>query len=374
MTDSWSALQGKSVLVTGHTGFKGSWLCLWLHKLGALVSGYALDPPSSPNNFTVSDIAKVLTEDSRGDIRDAARVSEVLRHTVPDVIFHLAAQPIVQEGLVSPRETFDVNVVGTATLLDAVRSLSRPCSVVVVTSDKCYRNDGQIWGFREDDPLGGHDPYSASKAGTELVVEAYRSSFFPVERVEEHGVRLASVRAGNVIGGGDWAADRIVPDAVRALSTKTELVVRNPGSTRPWQHVLEPLSGYLTLAAQMLGTSDPREWLQAWNFGPLTTEETSVGHLASAIVDAWGSGSWRTDGHHENVEAKTLRICIDKAVSGLGWKPRWAFEETVTRTVQWYRAYYDNTVASMQLHSLEDLAAYEDSVAPHSGRTTFASR
>jgi CDP-glucose 4,6-dehydratase len=331
--------------------------------LGALVSGYALDPPSSPNNFIVSDVARVLTEDSRGDIRDAQRVSEVLLRNAPDVIFHLAAQPIVQEGLASPRETFDINVLGTATLLDAVRSMSRPCSVVVITSDKCYRNDGQIWGFRESDPLGGHDPYSASKAGTELVVEAYRSSFFPIDRIEQHGVRLASVRAGNVIGGGDWAADRIVPDAVRALSTRADLVVRNPRSTRPWQHVLEPLSGYLTLAAEMSGARDPREWLQAWNFGPLTTEEASVGHLASAIVDAWGSGDWVASDHSVDVEAKSLRICIDKAVSGLGWKPRWGFEETVARTVRWYRSYYENTEASMQPHSLGDLAAYEASVA-----------
>jgi len=350
----------KSVLVTGHTGFKGSWLALWLHQLGAHVTGYALEPPSNPNHFEASNIAELLVEDARGDIRDADRFAEVVARCAPDVVFHLAAQPIVRTSLVDPRETFDVNVVGTASVLDAIRLRGQPCAVVVATSDKCYRNDGQVWGFREIDPLGGHDPYSASKAGSELVVDAYRSSFFPVGRIAEHGIRLASVRAGNVIGGGDWADDRIVPDAVRALAAGIDLEVRNPDSTRPWQHVLEPLSGYLKLADRLLSDADPSMWAEAWNFGPSINDEASVADLATALVNAWGSGRWTTPSSTtSNVEAKTLRISIDKAVGTLDWQPRWHLDETVSRTVDWYRHYYREKGASMQKHSFEDIEAYE---------------
>ena len=355
-----TAFRGKSVLVTGHTGFKGSWLALWLHQLGANVIGYALEPPTTPNHFEASNIAEVLLEDVRGDIRDVDLMVDVVHRCAPAVVFHLAAQPIVRTSLIDPRETFDVNVVGTASVLDAVRLTGRPCAVVVATSDKCYRNDGQVWGFREIDPLGGHDPYSASKAGSELVVDAYRSSYFPVGRIAEHGVRLASVRAGNVIGGGDWADDRIVPDAVRALATDIDLVVRNPDSTRPWQHVLEPLSGYLTLAGRLLSDERPATWAQAWNFGPSVQDEARVGDLASAVVKAWGSGRWTTPPDTAgNVEAKSLRIAIDKAVSILGWQPRWHLDETVSRTVAWYRHFYQDPRASMRKHSLDDIAAYE---------------
>ena len=360
MSDRLTAFHGKSVLVTGHTGFKGSWLALWLHRLGADVTGYALEPPSVPNHFDASHVADVLVEDVRGDIRDAELMLDVVRRTKPDAIFHLAAQPIVRTSLIDPRETFDVNVVGTASVLDAVRLARHPCAVLIATSDKCYRNDGQVWGFREIDPLGGHDPYSASKAGSELVVDAYRSSFFSVDRIDEHGVRLASVRAGNVVGGGDWADDRIVPDAVRALATGIDLVVRNPDSTRPWQHVLEPLSGYLTLATRLLSDDRPGAWAEAWNFGPSLNDEATVADLATAVVKAWGSGRWTTPSDPGlNVEAKTLRIAIEKAVSTLGWEPRWHFDETVGRTVDWYRRYYMDPKGSMQEHSLSDIAAYE---------------
>lgn len=358
-----SELNGKSVLVTGHTGFKGSWLSLWLHRLGANVTGFALDPPSTPNNFEASEIADVLVEDVRGDIRDTDLVLDVVRRCAPDVLFHLAAQPIVQASLIEPLETFDVNVMGTASVLDAVRRAAIPCSVVVATSDKCYRNDGQVWGFRENDPLGGHDPYSASKAGSELVVEAFRSSFFPSDRIADHGVRLASVRAGNVIGGGDWAPGRIVPDAVRALAAGTDLVVRNPGSTRPWQHVLEPLSGYVALAERLLADEHSDRWAEAWNFGPIVSEEAPVAELADAIIKAWGGGRWTTSPTTvSDVEAKTLRIAIDKAVSLLGWRPRWDLDETVHRTIAWYRDYYQEPERSMRDRSLDDISAYESSL------------
>jgi CDP-glucose 4,6-dehydratase len=358
---SWRAFEGQSVLVTGHTGFKGSWLALWLHRLGARVAGYALDPPTSPSHFEASGVDEVLSEDTRGDIRDLDLLTSAVQDHAPDVVFHLAAQPIVRESLRSARETFDVNVIGTATLLDAVRASGRPCTVVVVTSDKCYRNEGQVWGFRENDPLGGHDPYSASKAGAELVVDSYRSSFFSPEGVAEHGVRLVSVRAGNVIGGGDWAPERIVPDAVRALSAGEDLIVRNPASTRPWQHVLEPLSGYLSLAARMLSDTSVTEWSGAWNFGPLATEEASVAELATSLVSEWGSGRWRPAGATgRDVEAKTLRLSIDKAVARLGWAPTWGFDQTVSRTVDWYRSYYRSPSGSMRTRSLDDIAAYEE--------------
>jgi CDP-glucose 4,6-dehydratase len=354
------AFSGRSVLLTGHTGFKGSWLALWLHRLGANVTGLALEPPTSPNHFQAARVGELLVEDVRGDIRDTALVAEVVERCRPDVVFHLAAQPIVRASLVAPLETFAINVLGTASLLDAVRAAGRPCAVVAVTSDKCYRNEGQVWGFREVDPLGGHDPYSASKAGSELVVDAYRSSYFPSDRIDEHGIRLASVRAGNVIGGGDWADDRIVPDAVRALAGGEELVVRNPASTRPWQHVLEPLSGYLALAERMVTDDGSGLWNAAWNFGPLTTDEATVADLATAVVESWGEGRWvpapRTAG---DVEARTLRIAIDKAATLLQWAPRWRFSETVDRTVQWYRAYYAEEGRSMRDRSLLDIEAYE---------------
>ncbi len=335
-------------------------MALWLHKLGAHVTGYALEPPSDPNHFEASKIADLLVEDIRGDIRDSALMVDVMRRHAPDIVYHLAAQPIVRASLTDPRETFDVNVTGTATVLDAVRQTRHPCAVVVATSDKCYRNDGQVWGFREIDPLGGHDPYSASKAGSELVVDSYRSSFFPVDRIAEHGVRLASVRAGNVIGGGDWAVDRIVPDALRALAAGVDLVVRNPDSIRPWQHVLEPLSGYLRLAGRLLTDEHPATWAAAWNFGPSISDEAKVADLADALVKAWGSGRWIASSYAAvNVEAKTLRIAIDKAVSILGWQPRWHLDETVNHTVDWYRHYYQDPRASMQEHSLRDIGAYE---------------
>lgn len=353
------ALAGRRVLVTGHTGFKGSWLALWLARLGAEVTGYSLPPPTEPSHFQAAGVADLLADDRRGDIR-APALAEAVAACDPDVVFHLAAQPILRLSLRQPRETFDVNVSGTAAVLDAVRARGRPCVVIVVTSDKCYRNEGQPWGFREIDPLGGHDPYSASKAAAELVVESYRASFFPPADLGTHGVAVASVRAGNVVGGGDWAAERIVPDAVRALAAGEDLVVRNPAATRPWQHVLEPLAGYLTLAARLL--TDPEPGLAgAFNFGPLTSEEATVAELADALVAGWGSGRWvaAPDAGRPNVEATTLRIGIDKAVLTLGWRPRWALGETLARIVAWYRRYYDDPSASIRPASLGDIEAYE---------------
>jgi CDP-glucose 4,6-dehydratase len=357
----FSTFTNRPVLVTGHTGFKGSWLVTWLHRLGANVTGLALDPPTSPSAFAAARVAELLIEDVRGDIRDGDLVAEVVHRSGADVIFHLAAQPIVRTSLADPRTTFDVNVLGTVSLLDAVRRAGRPCAVVVVTSDKCYRNEGQPWGLREIDPLGGHDPYSASKAATELVVDAYRHSFFDRGPLGAGAVRLASVRAGNVIGGGDWAPDRLVPDAVRALSSGSDLILRNPASTRPWQHVLEPLSGYLELAARMLSEPDEPRWSASWNFGPLVTDEATVAEVATALVDCWGEGAWRAQSNAQplDVEANFLRIAIDKAVGELGWRPRWRLTEAVRRTADWYRAFYETPHRSMGPRTLADIEAYE---------------
>lgn len=356
---------GRSVFVTGHTGFKGSWLALWLSRLGARVTGYALAAPTEPSAFEVCGVREVLAGHHEADIRDSARLDEALRASKPDVVLHLAAQPLVRASYAQPRETLEVNVVGTAAVLDAVRALGRACVVIVVTSDKCYDNREQVFGFRETDPLGGLDPYSASKGAAEIVVASYRQSFFPFERVKEHGVRLASVRAGNVIGGGDWAPDRIVADAARSLSAGQPVPVRNPRSTRPWQHVLEPLSGYLLLAARMLTAPDDPHLPDAWNFGPSSLEAVTVGELVDLFVTAWGSGSWKDASLGEQPhEARLLRLSIDKAVTLLGWRPRWPVREAVGRTARWYRRFYQQSpgqarVASMRDCCLADIADYQ---------------
>lgn len=352
MTDLGRVLrwyEGRSVLVTGHTGFKGSWLSLWLHDLGAKVHGYSLAPPTTPSNFEVSRVKELCASHTESDILDAARLEQTLRSTEPEVIFHLAAQSLVRDGYRRPAETFDVNVMGTVRLLDAVRSLGRPVSLVIVTSDKCYQNSEQVWGYREIDPLGGDDPYSASKGATELVVGAFRHSFFPPERVAQHGVKLSSVRAGNVIGGGDWGHDRIVPDMVLALQAGRPVPVRHPQATRPWQHVLEPLSGYLALG-QRLGTSDDPRWASAWNFGPTVAGAVSVSSLVEAFIEGWGGGRWESTPSADTYsEARVLRLSVERAVLELGWRPLWTVTEAIMRAASWYRAFNQGS------HDMRDL-------------------
>ncbi|HTV56189.1 MAG TPA: CDP-glucose 4,6-dehydratase, partial [Terriglobia bacterium] len=286
-----NSFKNRSVLITGHTGFKGSWLAIWLHHLGAKVNGYSLPPPTIPNHFTTSGVRSLLASHYDGDVRDPIQLQAALEACRPAVIFHLAAQPVVRQSYVTPLETLEVNAMGVATLLDCVRKLGHHCAVVIVTSDKCYENHPSTEGHREDGRLGGHDPYSASKAAAELIAASYRQSFFPPDALEKHGVSVATVRAGNVIGGGDWAQDRIVPDIVRSLSNGQPIQVRNPGSIRPWQHVLEPLSGYLALASAMLSRPDP-DWCSAWNFGPLAGGDASVRDLVETFCEAWGNGRW----------------------------------------------------------------------------------
>jgi CDP-glucose 4,6-dehydratase len=355
------AFADRRVLVTGHTGFKGSWLALVLGELGARTSGFALPPPTSPSHFELAAVAQGLARHDVGDVRDLDALGAAIDASDPEVVFHLAAQAIVRESYATPLDTFATNVMGTANVLEVVRRRARPCVVVVVTSDKAYENVGQPWGYRECDPLGGHDPYSASKGAAEIVAASYRRSFFPPERVAEHGVKIATARAGNVIGGGDWARDRIVVDAVRALDAGLPVPVRNPDSIRPWQHVLESVHGYLQLAERLLGSDDPR-LASAWNFGPLPGDELSVAAFVERFCDAWGGGRWADAAERgAKHEAAVLRLSIDKAVAQLGFRPRWRVEHAIERTARWYRRWSSAKSSSMRDASLADLRAYRDS-------------
>lgn len=322
---------GRKVFITGHTGFKGSWLSLWLERLGADVAGYALDPPTKPSFFQAARVAENIT-DLRGNVRDMPAMRSALAHEQPEVVFHLAAQPLVRAAYAQPVETFATNVLGTISLLEAVRQVDSVRAVVVVTSDKCYENQEWHWGYRETDSLGGHDPYSASKACAEIATAAWRRSFLSTGG---RTVGVATARAGNVLGGGDWADDRLVPDAVRTILAGKAMVVRRPKAVRPWQHVLEPLHGYLLLAERL--HAEPERWSSGWNFGP-ADESVSVGQLLDHFFSAWGAGRWLPEptasGPHE---AGLLRLDCSKARSLLGWRPVLGLQETVALTADWFR-------------------------------------
>lgn len=349
----------RPVFVTGHTGFKGSWLTLWLNHLGARVTGYSLAPPTDPSNFSTSQIEELLTRHVSGDVRDPEKIQDAMEACQPDVVFHLAAQTLVRQSYADARETWETNVLGTVNVLEAVRKLRRPCAVIIVTSDKCYENRGPERRHREGDPLGGSDPYSASKAAAEVVTESYRASFFPPENAREHGIKLASVRAGNAIGGGDWAKDRIVPDSIRALIAQRPIPVRNPRSIRPWQHVLEPLSGYLTLAGRMI-ESDDAALCGAWNFGPRAKDEATVQQLVQMLVEAWGEGHWEPAGEvNQPAEENLLRLSTEKAEKELGWRARWSIRETVRRTVDGYRSFQAHPKRSTRDVCMRDIVEYE---------------
>jgi CDP-glucose 4,6-dehydratase len=329
--------QGRRVLVTGHTGFKGSWLCHWLLKLGAEVTGYALDPYTDADNFVQTGLANKM-KDIRGDVRDFEKLKSVIQETKPEFVFHLAAQPLVLLSYENPKDTFDINIGGSINVLEACRHTDSVKVMVMITSDKCYENKEWVWGYRENDPMGGFDPYSASKGSTELVIASYRNSFFNPARLTDHGKALSSVRAGNVVGGGDWAKDRIVPDCIRSLMTDKPIEIRNPFSTRPWQHVLEPLGGYLLLASKMF--EEPTHYAGAWNFGPALSSIKTVQELVELIIQDWGSGNYfvstKTEKPHE---AKLLALDISKAKLNLGWNPQWDFPTTIQQTVKWYKGF-----------------------------------
>ena len=327
--------RGKKVFLTGHTGFKGAWLSEWLLSLGAKVTGYALPAETKPSLFEQLDLASRLKH-IEGDIRDSTKLAKALRAAKPDFVFHLAAQAIVRESYSKPAETFAVNAMGTAHVLDALRNYKNSCAAVFVTTDKCYENREWVHGYREEDPLGGHDPYSASKAAAEIIIASYRKSFF-----QNHPVKIASARAGNVIGGGDWAAARIVPDCIRALQKKQPIPVRNKTATRPWQHVLEPLSGYLWLAASLanpkFSKAVPQLVASAFNFGPGHESNRTVAELVAEVLQHW-PGKWDDKSDPKAVhEANLLQLATDKAHVLLGWSPVWNFSEAIENTVGWYR-------------------------------------
>lgn len=323
--------RGRRVLVTGDTGFKGSWLSLWLHQLGARVFGYALPPERENDHFNLLGLGNLI-EHATGDIRDWASVKKAFDRFQPEIVFHLAAQPLVRYSYAEPKLTFDTNIAGSVNILEAVRQCESLRVVIFVTSDKCYRNNEWIWGYRENDELGGHDPYSASKAAAELVFSSYQDSFFHARP----NFGAATARAGNVIGGGDWAADRIVPDSIRSLISDEPIRLRNPHSTRPWQHVLEPLSGYLLAAARLF--NEPKRYAGAWNFGPDADSIRTVGELVQMIIAKWGGG--RIEIAQQNnapYEASLLHLNCDKAHQLLHWQPKWDVERAVAETVAWYR-------------------------------------
>lgn len=332
--------RNKRVLVTGHTGFKGGWLAIWLNKLGANVYGYSTLPECSPNLFDVANVSSCVTDECDGDIRDKARLNEFVAAVEPHHVFHLAAQPLVLESYRQPVETFDVNVMGTANILQAVYDTCKHCTVTVVTSDKCYENKELNWGFRECDPLGGNDPYSASKAAAEIVTQSYLRSFY-AKQESGRQLNLLSARAGNVIGGGDWSKQRIAVDIMRSLHADQPIELRNPNATRPWQHVLEPLSGYLSAASYAESRDYSSDWPTNWNFGPLPECTLSVSQLTEVFIEEWGTGSWNTQIEKLEPEARTLRLCIDQAVGNLGWGPTWKVRDAVHHTVAWYKQYFE---------------------------------
>jgi CDP-glucose 4,6-dehydratase len=344
----------KTVLVTGHTGFKGSWLTLWLHSLGANVVGLSVDIPTQPSHFECAGLESCV-DDRRMDIRNGAAVKDLLTEVNPDFVFHLAAQPLVRRSYEEPVETFETNILGTANILSALSELTRSCTAVLITSDKCYDNVEWVWGYRETDRLGGKDPYSASKGAAELVIRSFVNSFF---LDPEASVRVAIGRAGNVIGGGDWAADRVVPDCVNAWSVGDEVPIRNPASTRPWQHVLEPLSGYLALGARL--HMDASLHGEPFNFGPTDVNDHTVVDLIETMNRYWENAHWTDKSMDvgQPHEAGLLKLNCDKAYSVLRWRPVLTFGETVQMTAEWYRDYYQQPSRSMVAISLQQISTY----------------
>jgi len=329
--------KGRRVLVTGHTGFKGSWLALWLSLMGAGVVGYSLAPETQPNHF---DLLDITCDSIISDIRNKDKLKSVIFKYQPEIIFHLAAQPLVRRSYLEPINTFETNVMGTVNLLNSCREATAVRAVLVVTSDKCYENQQLNRGYCENDPLGGYDPYSASKGCTEIVTSSYRRSFFPIEQFgKKHNVLVASARVGNVIGGGDWSEDRLIPDIVKAVSKKEKVFIRNPVSTRPWQHVLESLAGYFILGQKML--MGDVECATAWNFGPYKDGELSVEHMIKKMQQVWGGIEYQVSESNEMHEAKFLQLDSTKARTVLGWSQVWGIDETVEKTSKWYQQFYE---------------------------------
>lgn len=350
-----SKLKNKRIFLTGHTGFKGSWMLAILKQLGAEVMGYSLAPNTNPSLFDVIKCTE-LCHSVIGDIRNTEYLHKCMTDFQPDVVFHLAAQPIVRTSYKIPAETFEVNAIGTANVLDGIRLLEKPCVGVMITTDKVYQNNETGQAYKETDPFGGYDPYSASKACAELVIDSYRKSFFNPENYGQHHKAIASARAGNVIGGGDWAADRLIPDIVRALSKNETIQIRNPKAVRPWQHVLEPLSGYILLAEKLM--EDPVRYAEGFNFGPNPKDTLTVEEMTQLAVNIWGSGDFDfpalTNQPHE---AGLLSLDITKAHDVLGWSPRWTAQQALEQTLEWYKIYYEEPTEIFRM-TLEQIKSY----------------
>jgi len=342
----------RKVLVTGHTGFKGSWVLLLLHRLGADVYGYALDPPTEPSLYNLAKLDE-LVKSTIGDVRDYEKILEVCHQIRPEIVIHMAAQPLVRESYRNPRETFEINVMGTVNLFEAIRITGGVKAVLNVTTDKCYENREWIWGYRENEPMGGYDPYSNSKGCSELVTSAFRCSYFNPKDYQIHGVALASARSGNVIGGGDWADDRLIPDFLRSIINGEKIVIRSPYAVRPWQHVLEPLTGYLLLCEKLF--KDGPVFAEGWNFGPEDNDAKDVAWITQYLCEHWKNGaSWETDIQPNPHEANYLKLDCSKAKAKLGWMPIWDIKTTLDSIIAWYQSYLsDNDMRAMCYDQIE---------------------
>ncbi|OGU15717.1 MAG: CDP-glucose 4,6-dehydratase [Geobacteraceae bacterium GWC2_53_11] len=350
--------KGKRVFITGHTGFKGSWLSIWLHKLGAHVTGYALSPPTTPSLFELAQVGQTMTS-IIADVRDPKQLKDALTTAAPEIVIHMAAQPLVRDSYKIPVETYATNVMGTVHLLEAVRECPSVTSVVNVTTDKVYENHEWVWGYRENEPFGGHDPYSNSKACSELVTAAYRSSYFNCHDYDRHGVAVATARAGNVIGGGDWATDRLIPDIINSFLADEAVMIRNPHSIRPWQHVLEPLSGYLVLA-QKLYECGP-EFAEGWNFGPVDDDAKPVEWIVQQLCAFWGNNArFELDSGNHPHEAHYLKLDCSKARMHLGWQPRWHLEKALHSIIEWVNVY--RSTGDVRRCCLEQIESYENTI------------
>ena len=343
----------KKVFLTGHTGFKGSWISLWLTSMGAKVTGYALAPNTTPNLFDVLAINGLIEKEHIADIRNLVNLQKAMTEAKPDIVIHMAAQPLVRYSYANPVETYATNVMGTAHVLESTRTIDTIRATVIVSTDKCYESKEWIWGYRENEPMGGFDPYSSSKGCAELVTAAYRESYFAKNPQGNH---IASARAGNVIGGGDWSEDRLIPDAIKAFEAKHPLMIRNPLATRPWQHVLEPLSGYLILAQALYEQGSA--FASGWNFGPRDEDNRTVEEVVELLICGWGdSAQWEKDGLEQPHEANLLKLDCSKAHSQLGWTPKWSLEKTMQKIIQWQR--YFQVKENMQKISLAQISEYQ---------------
>jgi len=331
--------RGKRVLLTGHTGFKGSWLSLWLQQLGAEVIGISLDPPTEPNLYSKANVASGM-QSLHEDIRNGEAVRKLFQQLKPEIVFHLAAQPLVRYSYREPVETYETNVMGTLHVLEGIRSIDTVRTAVMITTDKCYKNREWVWGYRENEPMGGHDPYSSSKGAAELLIASYRDSYYPADRYDQHKTAIASVRAGNVIGGGDWAEDRLIPDIIRAFQAGKRVKIRNPYAIRPWQHVLEPLVGYMQLAELL--TNSGTEYAEAWNFGPNEDDARPVKWIVEQLAKQWGNNAnWTIDGSDHPHEANYLKLDCTKSHTELIWKPKWNLNQALQKIVEWHKFEFD---------------------------------